>query len=305
MDLRPDAALEAGKIRQQEGVGEFAGAVGAEIEAQHHVAIAHPLMVWLGKHHRRHELVGLVVEPVAIRHRLAGQHVAPFPLAQHDGVPSELDAVPALVAVHRVIAADDRGDAGAALGGLILDFGQIGLAAGGRGVAAIGERVDEDVAHAGLLGELDHGDELVLMTVNAAIGHQADEMEASAAGLLEGLDKNRVGGQRAVLDGLVDAREVLIDNASSAEIEVADFRIAHLAGGQADVQAGGAEETFRVLLQHHVMKWRAGQQHGIAVFDCRWFSPGVHTPAVANDKHHWFLCHNGQPCSPRRDPRQA
>jgi hypothetical protein len=31
----------------------------------------------------------------------------------------------------------------------------------------------------------------------------------------------------------------------------------------------------------------------------------MYTPAVANDEHHWFLCHNGVPCSPHRGPRQV
>ena len=143
------------------------------------------------------------------------------------------------------------------------------------------------------LREFHHGDELVLMAVDAAVGNQADEMQARGFRFFQGVAEHRIGGQRAFFDRLVDAGEILIDDAARAEIEVADFGIAHLPGRQADIQAGGAEEAFRVLFQHHVMERRVGEQHGVAVFDCGFFSSGIHTPAVANDEHYWFLSHDG------------
>jgi hypothetical protein len=41
------------------------------------------------------------------------------------------------------------------------------------------------------------------------------------------------------------------------------------------------------------MEWGLGQKHGIAVLFRRFDPPGVDTPAVANDEHYRFLCHDG------------
>ena len=42
-------------------------------------------------------------------------------------------------------------------------------------------------------------------------------------------------------DGLGDARQVLVNDAPRAEVQVADLRVAHLPVGQAHVQAAGAQ----------------------------------------------------------------
>lgn len=86
-----------------------------------------------------------------------------------DGVPCEFYAIPAFVAVHGEVAADDGGDFGADFGGLVFDVGDEGGSAGGGGVSAIGDGVDEDVFYAGVCGVFGEGDELVLVGVDAAI----------------------------------------------------------------------------------------------------------------------------------------
>ena len=70
-DLRGDPAIKAVEIGLQECIGQFAGAVGAEVEEQHHVAIADALFARVAQDHRRHELIGLV-QAVLIGHGFAG-----------------------------------------------------------------------------------------------------------------------------------------------------------------------------------------------------------------------------------------
>ena len=57
-------------------------------------------------------------------------------------------------------------------------------------------------------------------------------------------------GQRAVVDRIVDARQVLRHHPAGADIHVADFGIAHLPVGQADGAAGGLQQGVRALGQH-------------------------------------------------------
>jgi len=66
---------------------------------------------------------------------------------------------------------------------------------------------------------------MILMRMHAARRHQADEM-ASAAALLELLDqvdKRRCAPDLAAGDGAADARQVLQDDASRPDVEMADF----------------------------------------------------------------------------------
>ena len=142
-----------------------------------------------------------------------------------------------------------------------------------------------------------HRDQLVLVAVDAAIRHEADEVEAGRLRFFQRFSENRIAGQCAFCDCLVDAGEVLVNDATRAEVEVADLRVTHLAWGQADIEAGSAQEGGWVGGEHLVMEWGLGEQHGIAVLFCGCLSSGVEPPAVADDQHYWFLCHDGWRCT--------
>ena len=79
------------------------------------------------------------------------------------------------------------------------------------------------------------------MAVDAAVGDEADEVQRVPAvgGAIHRGDERRVGEEIAVADALVDARQVLVDDAAGAHVHVADFGVAHLPGGQADRLARG------------------------------------------------------------------
>ncbi|MDR9390380.1 MAG: hypothetical protein RI549_08535, partial [Wenzhouxiangella sp.] len=61
MDFRPAAGLEGGEaVVGEEDFGKLAGAVGAEIEEDNHVAVTHALAVGLVEDHGMEEFVGLL-----------------------------------------------------------------------------------------------------------------------------------------------------------------------------------------------------------------------------------------------------
>ena len=99
-------AREAGEIRIEHGAEDFAYPVGAEVEAQQAVAVLDPA---IAADHRRHdELVELLFCVGIIDGRLRVWKARA--LGFDDGVVGFGDALPALVAVHRVIAPDHGGD---------------------------------------------------------------------------------------------------------------------------------------------------------------------------------------------------
>lgn len=85
----------------------------------------------------------------------------------------------------------------------------------------------------------------------------------SSGNVVHGLDENLVLLDRAILDGVVDAGELLEHDAAGTNVEVADLGVAHLAVGQADVLARGAEGGMRILGVQTVDERRAGSAHGV------------------------------------------
>src|SRR5437868_14649557 len=75
------------------------------------------------------------------------------------------------------------------------------------------------------------------------------------------LGKDRVGRKLAGLDGAIDAREILVDHPASADIEVPDFGVAHLAAGQPDRALGGVDGRVRELLSEPIPTRFAGLAH--------------------------------------------
>ena len=50
-----------------------------------------------------------------------------------------------------------------------------------------------------------------------------------------------------VLDHQVEARDVHVHDAAGADVQVADFAVAHLAFGQSDKRAAGVNERVGIL----------------------------------------------------------
>ncbi|KAI6763036.1 hypothetical protein HG530_009016 [Fusarium avenaceum] len=145
-----------------------------------------------------------------------------------------LEAVPALVAVHGKVSTDNGTDlTNANLLGCIDEFLHVTGAGLGVGITAITEEVDEDLGHTKLLGGLEEGVEVGRavydMTYHTTMRDETAEVQAAVASssILEGLLDNIVLAQLAVLDGLVDSDNVLPHNTASSDIQVSDLRVTH------------------------------------------------------------------------------
>ena len=206
----------------QEGLGELAATVSAEVEPENDVAVVDALGVRVAEHHRQEELVGFLVG-VFGGDGLGGEDVHLLADAVNDRIPGELVAVPAFVAIHRVVAPDHGDDLCVEGGELILAIGEILLAPGRRSVAAVGDGVHGDVLDPGFAGGLGERDQVLLVRVDAAVRDEAEQVQALAFGFLECLGEIRHVGEFVVRDAQVDASEVLVDDAPGAEVEVADF----------------------------------------------------------------------------------
>ncbi len=224
-------ARKAGEIRIEHGAENFADAIGAEVEAQHAIAVLDAAIV---ADHRRHDelvelLLGVGVGNGGLRIGEAR------PLSLNDGVVGFGHALPAFVAVHRVVAAGhSRNRHG--LRQRCGEFLQVFAGRLRRRVAAIGDGVCHG-GHAGVGQDFRQHRAVVLMRVHAAGRDQADQM-AGAAAFLELVDQ--LGQRRRLLDlargdRVGDAGQVLHHHAAGADVEMADLGVAHLAGRQADV----------------------------------------------------------------------
>src|ERR1700746_2417590 len=91
--------------------------------------------------------------------------------------------------------------------------------------------------------------------------------------LRDGIAVELAGGNR-----FVDPSEILKNDAARAQIEVANFGVAHLALRQTDIGATGAEFAARISPIELVVKGRPGKQSGVAVFFRLGFAAGIDAP---------------------------
>ena len=105
------------------------------------------------------------------------------------------------------------------------------------------------------------------MAVHAAVGQQAHQVQRLAVvlGVVHGLQQGLVLIHVAVLGGLGDAGQLLVDNAARADVGVAHFAVAHLAVRQAHVHAGGANLGVGVLGEDFVHVGMLRRGNGVAL----------------------------------------
>ena len=282
------AALEAVEIGHDEGAGQLAGAVGAEVIENHAVALAdggHGLAVFHDDG-GLDELVGLFLG-VALLYGLLGV-IGIHALAQHHGVIGFLHAIPQVIAVHGPIAALDGGDLAHAD---FLDFGFQFLhvldAAGGGHVASIHEAMDIHVLHAALLAHFQQSIQVGIVAMHAAVAQQTHQVNGLAGllGGIQGMDQGRFLKKLAVLNILGDTGQFLIHDTASAHIQVAHFTIAHLAVRQTHVHAAGAQLGIGVLGLQRVQMRRALLIDRIALMS------RIDAEAIHNDQSRHGLIH--------------
>lgn len=242
---------ETVEIRVHEGAGDLARAVGAEVHEDQRVAVLHRGIGLTGgaDHGRSDELVVFtaLISGLQAGDRILGHGVA---FGRGQQVIGQLHAIPAVVAVHRVVAADQRGDApDAQRGEGVTAALQRGFGAARRRVAPVEEGMQINGFGAALCSQLDHGQDVLVVAVHAARRQQAHDMHRLAGryGLIDGGGQHRVGEEVAVGDRFVQPGQILVHDAAGAQVDVADFRVAHLPIGQADIQPGSGDQRMRLL----------------------------------------------------------
>src|SRR4051812_48659047 len=111
--------------------------------------------------------------------------------------------------------------------------------------------MNENAVDAIGLGHPQQGVEVILMRVYAAIGKQSEDVQAAsaAARVLHGGKQCCVAEEVAILDHEVDLGDVHVNDAAGADVEVSNFAVPHLTGGQTDIASAGVDESVGIIAQ--------------------------------------------------------
>ena len=182
------------------------------------------------------------------------------------GAICQLDALPAIVAVHRVIAAHHRGDfSDAQLPHFLLQLADEIAAAVWRSVAAVHEAVHENFFYLVLLGHFQQRKQMVDVRMHAAIAEQTQKMQLALPAAIHGLLKQRHLVQLFVGDQQIHTRDIHVHHAPRAHVHVAHFAVAHLSLGQAHRWAGCLDQRVRKFAQQFVVVRFPGQGNCVAL----------------------------------------
>ena len=252
---RRRAAIGRGPIERHElsigeGVDQLARPIRPEIGVDQWVAAAHGAIDAVDDR-RGEEFVVLAALVAGLDRCHRAQRVLAH--AVDDRVVAALDPVPAAVAIHRPVAAGDRGDVRVGVGRREPAF-EVGDEADGgsrRRIAAIEQGVDPDARHAPPRREVGERDEVPVVGMDAARPDEADEVETAARvrGSPACLEERRALEEAAVGDRGVDPRQVLEDRPAGTEVEMTDLGVAHLPRRQADRALRGAQDRVWPVAQ--------------------------------------------------------
>ena len=283
--LAAAAALKAGERIVAEDAGHLAGTIGTEVHEDHSVAILHAAA--LTGDAGQNELVGLVC-CIGCLDGL-GSVGGMIALAVDKGSICLFFTIPVVIAIHGVVTAGDAGDlADAQLVQLGLQVGQEALAGVRVGITAIGDAVQVNVLCTQMFCHFQHAEPVVCVAVHTAGAHQTHQMDGLAGidGSLHVLDQNRVLEHLAVLDGLGDEGELLVHDAASAHVGVANLRVAHLALGQTDGHTGSVDGGHGIFCHQSIEVGFLCGDHGVAEGLLRHPAEAIH-----DAQKNRFLCH--------------
>ena len=173
-----------------------------------------------------------------------------------DGVKGSPCPVPAVVAVHCKIAAD-QGAKPNTLRQTVQKSGDSGFGTCRQDIAAVGKAMQCDRT-ASLCKTGHYGKHMVTMGMNPAGRQQPHHMNACAprCRLCGQCPQRCMAGKASILTGHIDTGQILHHNPPGADIHVAYFGIANLSFWQADIRAGCCQQTGRPLRRKRVDRRR-------------------------------------------------
>lgn len=117
-------------------------------------------------------------------------------------------------------------------------------------------------------------------TYDTAVRDQTTKVQTSSTvlGIVEGLCDNIVLVHLSLLDGLINAHNILPDNTSSTNVQVADLRVSHESLRETNSERGSLElsESVGMLVEVvHNWSFRIGNSITILWRLVRWDSPSI------------------------------
>jgi len=107
-------------------------------------------------------------------------------------------------------------------------------------------------------------------------------MELPRAAVFHGFEKQRLERKLAGGDELIDSGAVHVNNTTGADIQVADFAIAHLSDGKANGGAGSSNQGVGKIPEDAVVVGLARESDRVAI------GFGPIAPAIENGKDNGF-----------------
>ena len=101
----------------------------------------------------------------------------------------------------------------------------------------------------------------------------------------EGFPQYWIASEFAVCDRLVNSRQVLIDDPAGSQVKMANFRVAHLSIGQADVSPARAQFSTGIVPVELVVKRRLREERCVRIFFALLSTARIDAPAIANNQH--------------------
>src|SRR5436190_9524125 len=100
--------------------------------------------------------------------------------------------------------------------------------------------MDKNILNVLLFGSIAQGFKMIDVGVHAAIRNQTHEMNFFIVlfCIFKCTENNRMAMKRTVADGKINFYQILVNYSAGADVEMADFGIAHLTIRQANIFAG-------------------------------------------------------------------
>jgi predicted exporter len=115
-----------------------------------------------------------------------------------------------------------------------------------------------------LLGHFQEREQMLDVRVHAAVAKETEEVQLALAAALHRLLEQRNILQLLVGDEQINARHVHVDDAAGADVEMADFAVAHLPFRQADERPGSVDQRVGKIFDQGVISGFASQRDGVA-----------------------------------------
>ncbi len=282
---RPGPGVESIEPVHGQRPAELPHPVAAIVDAEHPVAVPdgrRRRAVNL-EHEWLDEFVGLAagVRPL---HRLHGVGFAAARAADQRFI-RQSGPVPAPVAVHRKVAAGQRGDLCARAG----QARQVGLQSPHdlrsrlrRRIPAVEKAMDRDAGNVVPDTQFHRGQEVRVDRLHAPRAEEAHEVKRAAALPEPGAEiHQRLPSKKvAAADACGNPDEVLRHHPAGAKVQVPHLAVAHLPFGQAHGQAAGVEEGSRFAVPEAVPNGGPGEFDGVS------FALRPVAPPVEHDEDH-------------------